>query len=155
MRAGGYREPPKWRSHGLADRRFASAGRWTLTRGRWRLVRRAPVQLRHNKATEAVRWMAICRRVRDRVLVAVPLIAHTLAFERVIRGRRNLQFLVSNIASNPVPKHLDIHLRWCSNRSFRTHCSFPGEDRPAQSLRRPAQSIRVTRSSRSHSDYVR
>jgi hypothetical protein len=32
--------------------------------------------------------------------------------------------LVSNVASNPVAKHLDIRLRRCSNRSFRTHCSF-------------------------------
>jgi hypothetical protein len=48
------------------------------------------------------------RVVRDRVLVAVPLIAHTLAFERLILGRRNFQFLVSKVAPDPVPKHLDI-----------------------------------------------
>jgi hypothetical protein len=68
--------------------------------------------------------MAICRRVRDRVLVAVPLIAHTLAFERLILGRRNFQFLVSKVAPDPVPKHLDILLRRCSNSSLRTHGSF-------------------------------
>ena len=48
------------------------------------------------------------RVVRDRVLVAVPLIAHTLAFERLILGGRNFQFLVSKVAPDPVPKHLDI-----------------------------------------------
>lgn len=48
------------------------------------------------------------RVVRDRVLVAVPLIAHTLAFERLILGRRNFQCLVSKVAPDPVPKHLDI-----------------------------------------------
>ena len=58
------------------------------------------------------------------MLVAAPLITHARAFERLILGRRNFQFLVSNVASNPVAKHLDIHFRWCSNRSFRTHCSF-------------------------------
>ena len=57
-------------------------------------------------------------------LVAVPLIAHALTFERLILGRRNFQFLVSNVASNPITKHLDIHLRWCSNRSFQSHWSF-------------------------------
>ena len=64
------------------------------------------------------------RVVRDRVLVAVPLIAHTLAFERLILGRRNFQFLVSKVAPDPVPKHLDILLRRCSNSSLRTHGSF-------------------------------
>jgi hypothetical protein len=57
-------------------------------------------------------------------LVAVPLIAQALAFERLIVGGRNFQFLVSNVASNPIAKHLDVYLGWCSNRSFRTHCSF-------------------------------
>jgi hypothetical protein len=87
---------------------FASAGGWTLTGARWPVTRRAPVNCDITSTTESVRRMAICRRVRDRVLVAVPLIAHTLAFERLILGRRNFQFLVSKVAPDPVPKHLDI-----------------------------------------------
>ena len=48
------------------------------------------------------------RVVRDGVLVAVPPIAHTLAFEGLILGRRNFQFLVSKVAPDPVPQHLDV-----------------------------------------------
>src|SRR6476660_9174350 len=72
--------------------------------------RRAPVQLRHNisdRSRPPDGDLSPCPR---RVLVAVPLVAHTLALERLILGRRNFQFLVSKVAPDPVPKHLDILL---------------------------------------------
>jgi hypothetical protein len=124
MREGGYRKPPKWRSHGLAARRFASAAGRTLTWARWRVTRRAPVQLRHNMRDRSRAPDGDLSPCPRRVLVAVPLVAHTLALERLILSRRNFQFLVSKVAPDPVPKHLDILLRRCSNSTLRTHGSF-------------------------------
>jgi len=62
-------------------------------------------------------------RVSFLVIVRV-FFSHALVFECLILGGRDFQFLVSNIASYPVTKHLDIHLGWCSNRSFGSYRSF-------------------------------
>jgi hypothetical protein len=63
-------------------------------------------------------------RLARRTLIAVRLVAHALAFERPILGRRNFQFFVPNVATNLIAKHLDVHLRWRSNCSFQAHGSF-------------------------------
>ena len=138
--AMGKRSPPAGRA---TVRRFASTktprrarGDDCVAAGRRRdgsgTVRSTPTHRRSSvresrlpsakSSLESIRDSCVNRFVH--ATFAVQLIAHALAFERRILGRRNFQLLVSNVASNPVAKHLDISLHRCSNCSFRTYCSF-------------------------------